>query len=212
LDANRRGGADGVRRSCVQQDLDGPVVSEAGERIVLARRDVEGLTAPGLKYWRELPIINDVIQQRVPGAERTDGNTGEVEVRNKGGHSSRPVPDNAIYRLAAALTRLASYNFPFQLNEVTRAYFAQPAKIETGPLASDLAKVAAGDRQAMERVAQQSPGMNSMLRATCVATQLEGGHAPNALPQLAAANGQLPNFSGRHRGARACNAQASSRR
>ena len=80
MDANRRGRADGVRRRRVQQDLDGPVVSEAGERIVLARRDVEGLTAPGLKYWRELPIINDVIQQRVPGAERTDGNTGEVEV------------------------------------------------------------------------------------------------------------------------------------
>jgi acetylornithine deacetylase/succinyl-diaminopimelate desuccinylase-like protein len=110
------------------------------------------------------------------------------EVHNKGGHSSRPVPDNAIYHLAGALTRLATYNFPFQLNDVTRAYFAQLAKIENGPLASDLAKVAAGDQQAMERVAQQSPGMNSMLRTTCVATQLEGGHAPNALPQLAAAN------------------------
>jgi acetylornithine deacetylase/succinyl-diaminopimelate desuccinylase-like protein len=110
------------------------------------------------------------------------------EVRNKGGHSSRPVPDNAIYHLAGALTRLAAYNFPFQLNEVTRAYFAQLAKMENGPLASDLAKVATGDQQAMERVAKQSPGMNSMLRTTCVATQLEGGHAPNALPQLAAAN------------------------
>lgn len=110
------------------------------------------------------------------------------EVRNKGGHSSRPVPDNAIYHLAGALSRLASYNFPFQLNDVTRAYFAQLAKIETGPLAADLAQVAKGDERAMERVAKQSPGMNSMLRTTCVATQLEGGHAPNALPQLAAAN------------------------
>lgn len=110
------------------------------------------------------------------------------EVHNKGGHSSRPVPDNAIYHLAGALTRLAQYQFPFQVNDVTRAYFGQMAKIETGALATDLAQVAQGDEQAMERVAKQSPGMNSMLRTTCVATQLEGGHAPNALPQLAAAN------------------------
>jgi acetylornithine deacetylase/succinyl-diaminopimelate desuccinylase-like protein len=110
------------------------------------------------------------------------------EVRNKGGHSSRPVPDNAIYHLAGALNRLAGYNFPFQLNDVTRAYFAQLAKIESGALAADLAQVARGNQQAMERIAKQSPGMNAMLRTTCVATQLEGGHAPNALPQLAAAN------------------------
>jgi acetylornithine deacetylase/succinyl-diaminopimelate desuccinylase-like protein len=110
------------------------------------------------------------------------------EVRNKGGHSSRPVPDNAIYQLAGALYRLSSYNFPFQLNDVTRAYFEQLSKIETGPLGADLAQIARGDEQAMDRVARQSPGMNSMLRTTCVATQLEGGHAPNALPQLAAAN------------------------
>jgi len=110
------------------------------------------------------------------------------EVHNKGGHSSRPVPDNAIYHLAGALTRLAGYSFPFQLNDVTRAYFAQLSKIETGQLATDLAQVARDDQKAMERVAKQSPGMNSMLRTTCVATQLEGGHAPNALPQLAAAN------------------------
>src|SRR5579884_3601453 len=111
-----------------------------------------------------------------------------LEVRNKGGHSSRPVPDNAIYHLAGALERLSNYSFPFQLNDVTRAYFAQLAKMESGALAADLAQVARGNQQAMERIAKQSPGMNAMLRTTCVATQLEGGHAPNALPQLAAAN------------------------
>ena len=110
------------------------------------------------------------------------------EVHNKGGHSSRPVPDNAIYHLAGALERLSNFGFPMQLNDVTRAYFAQMAKIEKGPMAADLAAVAQGSQQAMERVAAKSPGMNSMLRTTCVATQLEGGHAPNALPQLAAAN------------------------
>ncbi len=111
-----------------------------------------------------------------------------LEVHNKGGHSSRPVPDNAIYHLAGALYRLSSYSFPMQLNAVTRAYFSQLAKIETGPMAADLAQVAQGSQEAMRRVAEQSPGMNSMLRTTCVATELEGGHAPNALPQLAAAN------------------------
>ena len=110
------------------------------------------------------------------------------EVRNKGGHSSRPVPDNAIYHLAGALYRLSSFGFPLQLNDVTRVYFRQMSKIEKGEFAADLAKISEGSEDAMKRVASQSPGMNAMLRTTCVATQLEGGHAPNALPQLAAAN------------------------
>jgi acetylornithine deacetylase/succinyl-diaminopimelate desuccinylase-like protein len=110
------------------------------------------------------------------------------EVRNKGGHSSRPVADNAIYHLAGALYRLSSFGFPLQLNDVTRVYFRQMSKIETGDLAADLAKISEGSQDAMRRVAAVSPGMNSMMRTTCVATQLEGGHAPNALPQLAAAN------------------------
>jgi hypothetical protein len=111
-----------------------------------------------------------------------------LEVRNKGGHSSRPVPDNAIYHLAGALYRLSTFAFPMELNEVTRAYFGEMAKIEKGPFAADLAAVSKGDKDAMTRVAATNPGMNSMLRTTCVATMLEGGHAPNALPQLAAAN------------------------
>ncbi len=111
-----------------------------------------------------------------------------LEVRNKGGHSARPVPDNAIYHLAGALYRLSSFAFPFRINEVTRAYFQAMAKIEKGPLAADLAKVAEGSQEAMRKVAAASPPMNAAMRTTCVATQLEGGHATNALPQLAAAN------------------------
>jgi acetylornithine deacetylase/succinyl-diaminopimelate desuccinylase-like protein len=111
-----------------------------------------------------------------------------LEVRNKGGHSARPVPDNAIYHLAGALYRLSTLTFPFRLNEVTRAYFQQMAKIEKGPLAADLTKVAEGSEEAMRKVAAASAPMNAMLRTTCVATQIEGGHATNALPQLAAAN------------------------
>ncbi len=124
-----------------------------------------------------------------------------LEARNKGGHSSRPVPDNAIYHLAGALSRLSGYSFPFQLNEVTKAYFRQMAKLEKGTLAADYAKIAEGSEEAMRRVAAVSPGMNSMMRTTCVATQLEGGHAPNALPQLAAANVNcriLPEDSAEH--------------
>ncbi|HKN77437.1 MAG TPA: M20/M25/M40 family metallo-hydrolase [Candidatus Acidoferrum sp.] len=109
------------------------------------------------------------------------------EVRNKGGHSSMPVRDNAIYHLAGALQRLADFGFPLKTNEVTAAYFQQMAKIETGPIKDDLAKVPSGSQEAMERVAAASPAWNSTLRTTCVATMLEGGHAINALPQLAAA-------------------------
>ncbi|HYL62150.1 MAG TPA: M20/M25/M40 family metallo-hydrolase [Candidatus Methylomirabilis sp.] len=109
------------------------------------------------------------------------------EVRNKGGHSSIPVHDNAIYHLAGALGRLADFGFPLKTNEVTAAYFGEMGKIETGAIKDDLAKVATGDQQAMERVAAASPAWNATLRTTCVATMLEGGHAINALPQLAAA-------------------------
>jgi acetylornithine deacetylase/succinyl-diaminopimelate desuccinylase-like protein len=109
------------------------------------------------------------------------------EVHNKGGHSSLPVPDNAIYRLAVALEDLANFGFPLKTNEVTAAYFQQMAKIECGPHEEDLAQAAAGSQEAMSRLAAASPAWNATLRTTCVATQLEGGHAVNALPQLAAA-------------------------
>ena len=110
------------------------------------------------------------------------------EVRNKGGHSARPVRDNAIYHLADALHRLADFEFDFHLNDITREYFRQAAKTTSGGLAADMALVAEGDREAMRRVAAASAPLNAMMRTTCVATQLEGGHATNALPQLAAAN------------------------
>lgn len=109
------------------------------------------------------------------------------EVHNKGGHSSLPVPNNAIYHLAAALEKLSKFGFPLKLNDVTKAYFTAMARIETGPNKDDLARTAEGDQPAMERLATKSPQFNATLRTTCVATQLEGGHAVNALPQLAAA-------------------------
>jgi len=110
-----------------------------------------------------------------------------VEVRNKGGHSSVPEPDNAIYQLADALSKLSKFSFPLKTNEVTRNYFAQIAKTETGPATESLKQIGDGSLEAMRQVAAEYPKWNSMLRTTCVATMLEGGHASNALPQLAAA-------------------------
>jgi len=109
------------------------------------------------------------------------------EVRNKGGHSSLPVPDNAIYHLAGALGRLSKFGFPLKANAVTSAYFQEMSKIDNGPYKNDLTKVAENSPEAMQRVAAASSAWNATLRTTCVATMLEGGHAMNALPQLAAA-------------------------
>ncbi len=92
------------------------------------------------------------------------------EVRNKGGHSSIPVPDNAIYHLAGALDRLSHFGFPLKTNAVTSAYFQQMSKIETGPITADLAKAAEGSQDAMQRVAAATPAWNATLRTTCVAT------------------------------------------
>ena len=127
------------------------------------------------------------VSNEIGVAEKTFTNF-RLEVRNKGGHSARPVKDNAIYHLAGALYRLSSFDFPFQLNDVTRAYFRQMAKLEKGEQSAQLIAVAEGNEQAMKALAVKSPAQNAMLRTTCVATMLEGGHATNALPQLAAAN------------------------
>src|SRR5688572_2611440 len=115
--------------------------------------------------------------------------TFTLEVHNPGGHSSLPTKDNAIYRLAAALGRVSAYEFPARLNEITRAFFQRMATLQQGTLASDMAAVAAPtpDAAAIRRLSDLSPLWNAQLRTTCVATQLAGGHAENALPQTARA-------------------------
>ncbi|NOT08566.1 MAG: M20/M25/M40 family metallo-hydrolase [Gemmatimonadales bacterium] len=111
-----------------------------------------------------------------------------LEVRNKGGHSSRPVPDNAISHLSRALVKIADYEFPAHLGEVTKMFFERSAGVEPPAIAADMRAVAGtGNAQAARRLADSSPYYNATLRTTCVATRLFAGHADNALPQLARA-------------------------
>ena len=108
--------------------------------------------------------------------------------RNKGGHSSRPRPDNAIYDLAAALTKLSTHRFTPMFNETTRAYFTERAKQETGALGAQMrAWLANPDDAAAADAIEANPLETGITRTRCVATMLDGGHAQNALPQMAQA-------------------------
>jgi acetylornithine deacetylase/succinyl-diaminopimelate desuccinylase-like protein len=141
----------------------------------------------------ELDASGNRVALQVQAGEKFAQNY-RLEVTNPGGHSSRPVKDNAIYRLADALKRIEAYEFPPQFNDGNRAYFRAMAKIEAtkGETAVAGAMEAflqdPNDSQAIALVAAKDPSWNAQLRTTCVATTLEGGHATNALPQRARAN------------------------
>jgi acetylornithine deacetylase/succinyl-diaminopimelate desuccinylase-like protein len=113
----------------------------------------------------------------------------EFSVTNPGGHSSLPVPDNAIYHLADGLAKLEKIVFPLELNEVTRTYFERRAPLESGPTKDDMNALLhiPPEPAAVMRLSKDAR-YNSLLRTTCVATRIGGGHANNALPQLAQAN------------------------
>jgi acetylornithine deacetylase/succinyl-diaminopimelate desuccinylase-like protein len=121
----------------------------------------------------------------------------QITALNRGGHSSLPRPDNAIYELTSALNKLSAYSFPFELNEVTRTYFKNLAERETGQTASDMRAILATppDPAAIARLSAE-PSFNSNFRTTCVATRLSAGHANNALPQTAQANVNCRIFPG----------------
>jgi len=121
----------------------------------------------------------------------------QITAANRGGHSSLPRPDNAIYELTAALGKLAAYTFPFEMNEVTRSYFTNLAGQETGETASDMRAILAAppDLAAAARLSAE-PSFNANFRTTCVATRLSAGHANNALPQTAQANVNCRIFPG----------------
>ena len=175
--------------------------------IILAlTADEEGGTANGvdwlLKNHRDLIDAQYVINHdgysivtrhgkplyyELDGTEKVYGDF-QLLVTNPGGHSSLPVPDNAIYTLAAGLEKIAKFEFPFELNTVTRAYYEKMATIESGQRADDMRAIlrTPPDPEAVARLSR-SAADHSMMHTTCVATRLEGGHANNALPQRATA-------------------------
>jgi len=178
----------------------------ARDIVVALTADEEGGDSNGVKWLLENHrrlIDADYVLNEGGGGELKDGKavahgvqaaekkyySVALDARNAGGHSSLPRKDNAIYQLAAALTKLAAFEFPVELNEITRSFFARMASLETGQVAADMRAVAqpAPDAAAAARLAAGSPMYNSMMRSTCVATQLTGGHAENALPQQARA-------------------------
>ncbi len=129
-----------------------------------------------------------VMVQSLHVGEKTVGNY-RIEATNVGGHASAPVKDNAIYELADALVKIRNFDFPTMLNDTTRAFFT---KLGTNPNnamgPAMLAIVANPDDKAAEATLNTDKSYHSMLRTTCVATLIDGGHANNALPQRAGAN------------------------
>jgi acetylornithine deacetylase/succinyl-diaminopimelate desuccinylase-like protein len=127
------------------------------------------------------------VMMSVDGSEKIYADY-QLEVKNAGGHSSLPVPNNAIYQLTDGLARVERYKFPFELNAVTRAYFLQMAATESGQTAADMRAIA-GKKPSATAIARLStdPLSNATMRTTCVATRLDAGLANNALPQLARA-------------------------
>src|SRR5471032_3385705 len=117
-----------------------------------------------------------------------------LEVTNRGGHSSRPQKDNAIYHLAGALKKVEGYSFPIQLADGSRGYLAGMSKIQAAAGHKDVATAMLtvvknpGDAKAVKLVSDADSSWSAMLHTTCVATMLDAGHATNALPQRARAN------------------------
>jgi acetylornithine deacetylase/succinyl-diaminopimelate desuccinylase-like protein len=141
----------------------------------------------------ELAADGQRVALEIQAGEKTSQNF-RLEVTNPGGHSSRPVKDNAIYHLAAALTRIQPYEFPAQFTDGNRAYFSGMARIQAAKGENDVAAAMQAlvkdpnDTQAIALVSAKDPSWNATLRTTCVATMLDAGHATNALPQRARAN------------------------
>lgn len=113
-----------------------------------------------------------------------------LDAEDVGGHSSRPTHSNPIVRLSNGLAKIGAYNFPIQLNDTTRAYFKAEMELQTPQIGADMRAILAtpADDAAVQRLWAINPGWKGVMRTTCVPTQIEGGHAPNALPQHVQAN------------------------
>lgn len=119
-----------------------------------------------------------------------------LEVTNPGGHSSRPVPDNAIYELGQALMKVQALEFPIEFNDATTGFFRRMGAITPGQVGQDMRDAADGENAAAIRRLMNDPGRAALFHTTCVATMLNAGHAPNALPQRATANVNCRIFPG----------------
>jgi acetylornithine deacetylase/succinyl-diaminopimelate desuccinylase-like protein len=143
--------------------------------------------------WGELDAQGNRVVMQIQAGEKFPQNF-RLEVTNRGGHSSRPVKDNAIYHLAGALLKIEAYEFPAQFTDASRAYFTGIGKIQAARGNQDIADAMTAlvkdphDSQAIALVSGRDPSWNATMRTTCVATMLEGGDATNALPQRARAN------------------------
>ena len=114
----------------------------------------------------------------------------KIEASDVGGHSSRPTKANPITRLSVALAKFGAYNFPVAINPVVHGYLEAEAKLVEPKVGADMQAVlkSPSDDAAVDRLWAVNPGWNSMLRTTCIVTEINGGHAPNALPQHVTAN------------------------
>ncbi|MCB2058105.1 MAG: M20/M25/M40 family metallo-hydrolase [Novosphingobium sp.] len=137
-----------------------------------------------------------VLSQQVQIGEKTFANF-ELEARNPGGHSSIPVRENAIYDLSRALVKIQDHEFPLEMTDVTRAYFAKAGAARHDALGDAMVALAANPQdKAAEAAVNADRGLHSNLRTTCVATTVTAGHARNALPQRATANVNCRIFPG----------------
>jgi acetylornithine deacetylase/succinyl-diaminopimelate desuccinylase-like protein len=139
--------------------------------------------ADGLLDENDKPVVLEV-----QGGEKVYQDF-TLTITNPGGHSSRPVRDNALVRLSAALSKIGAYDFPVAFNDATRGYFTRMIPLVPADKGAAMkALVANPDDAAAQATVTADPMWNSMLRTTCVATMVSAGHAPNALPQRATAN------------------------
>jgi acetylornithine deacetylase/succinyl-diaminopimelate desuccinylase-like protein len=183
-------------------------------KLVLTCGEETPNTFNGVQYLIEhhRDLIDAAFAINEGGGGRLDGATGKylyngvqageklyqdftLEAVNQGGHSSRPTPDNAIYQIAAALTKIQAFEFPIEFNDATRGYLTKFGAIVGGTEGSDMKAAATGDAAAIARL-KRDPSLNSMLHTTCIATKIDGGHANNALPQRVTANVNCRIFPG----------------
>jgi acetylornithine deacetylase/succinyl-diaminopimelate desuccinylase-like protein len=151
--------------------------------------------------WGELDAQGNKVVMQIQAGEKFPQNY-RLEATNRGGHSSRPIKDNAIYHVANALTKVEAYEFPAMFTDASRAYFTGIAKIQAAKGNQDVAAAMTSlvkdpnDTKSIALVSEKDPSWNATMRTTCVATMLEGGHATNALPQRARANVNCRIFPG----------------